>query len=44
MRKITIVGAGQSGLMVALGPVRKGYEVTVVSDRIPEEIGWLLLQ
>ena len=38
MRKITIVGAGQSGLMVAVGLVRKGYDVTVVSDRTPEEI------
>ncbi len=38
MRKITIVGAGQSGLMAAVGLVRKGYEVTVVSDRTPEEI------
>ena len=38
MRKITIVGAGQSGMMVAVGLVRKGYDVTVVSDRTPEEI------
>jgi hypothetical protein len=38
MRKITIVGAGQSGLMTAVGLVRKGYDVTVVSDRTPEEI------
>ena len=38
MRKITIVGAGQSGLMVGVGLVRKGYEVTIVSDRTPEEI------
>ncbi|MCZ6831770.1 MAG: FAD-binding oxidoreductase, partial [Gammaproteobacteria bacterium] len=38
MRKVTIVGAGQSGLMAAVGLVRKGYDVTVVSDRTPEEI------
>lgn len=38
MRKITIVGAGQAGMMVAVGLVRKGYEVTVISDRTPEEI------
>ena len=38
MRKITIVGAGQAGLMVGVGLVRKGYDVTVVSDRTPEEI------
>ena len=38
MRKISIVGAGQSGMMVAVGLVRKGYDVTVVSDRTPEEI------
>lgn len=38
MRKITIVGAGQSGLMVGVGLVRKGYDVTIVSDRTPEEI------
>ncbi len=38
MRKIIIVGAGQSGMMVAVGLVRKGYQVTVVSDRTPEEI------
>ena len=38
MRKITIVGAGQAGLMVGVGLVRKGYAVTIVSDRTPEEI------
>ncbi len=38
MRKITIVGAGQAGLMVGVGLVRKGYDVTIVSDRTPEEI------
>jgi hypothetical protein len=38
MRKITIVGAGQSGLMIGVGLVRKGYDVTIVSDKTPEEI------
>jgi hypothetical protein len=38
MRKIIIVGAGQAGLMVGVGLVRKGYNVTIVSDRTPEEI------
>ena len=38
MRKITIVGAGQAGLMIGVGLVRKGYNVTIVSDRTPEEI------
>lgn len=38
MRKITIVGAGQAGLMVGVALVRKGYDVTIVSNRTPEEI------
>ena len=38
MRKITIVGAGQSGLMVACGLVQRGYDVTVVSASTAEEI------
>lgn len=38
MRKITIVGAGQSGLMVGVGLVRRGYTVTIISDRTPEQI------
>ena len=38
MRNITVVGAGQSGLMVALGLLKKGYKVTLLSDRTPEEI------
>ena len=32
MRKITIVGAGQAGLMIGVGLVRKGYNVTIVSE------------
>jgi len=35
MRKIAIVGAGQSGLQLALGLLQKGYEVTVISNRTP---------
>ena len=38
MRKILIVGAGQAGLQVANGLARNGYEVTVVSNRTPEQI------
>jgi len=38
MRRIAIVGGGQSGLQLALGLQQKGYEVTVVSNRSPEQI------
>ena len=38
MRKIAIVGGGQSGLQLALGLLQKKYEVTVVSNRTPEQI------
>ncbi len=38
MRKIAIIGAGQSGLQLALGLQKKGYDVTVVSSRTPEQI------
>ncbi|SFW80440.1 styrene monooxygenase/indole monooxygenase family protein [Amycolatopsis australiensis] len=38
MRKVLIVGAGQSGLQLALGLQAKGYDVTVMSARTPEEI------
>lgn len=38
MRKVTIVGAGQAGLMVGVGLVRRGYDVTIISNRTPEEI------
>src|ERR1700754_594005 len=38
MHRIAIVGAGQAGLPLAFGLLDKGYEVTVVSDRTPEQI------
>jgi flavin reductase (DIM6/NTAB) family NADH-FMN oxidoreductase RutF len=38
MKRIAIIGAGQSGLQLALGLQASGYEVTVVSDRTPEQI------
>ncbi len=38
-RSITIVGAGQSGLQLAIGLLDRGYEVRVVSDRTADEIG-----
>jgi len=36
-RRIAIVGAGQSGLQLALGLVGAGHEVTLVSNRTPEQ-------
>jgi 2-polyprenyl-6-methoxyphenol hydroxylase-like FAD-dependent oxidoreductase len=38
MSKILIVGAGQAGLQLALGLVQDGHEVTLVSNRTPEDI------
>ena len=38
MRKIAIIGAGQSGLQLALGLQKHGYAVTVVSNRTPEQV------
>ena len=38
MRKILIVGGGQAGLQLALGLLQSGYEVTVVSNRTPDDI------
>lgn len=38
MQRIAIVGAGQSGLQLALGLLGAGFEVTLVSNRTAEEI------
>lgn len=38
MKRIAIVGAGQSGLQLALGLLRAGYEVSLYSDRSAAEI------
>jgi len=38
VRKILIVGAGQAGLQLALGLQAQGYDVTVMSNRTPDEI------
>ncbi|MGH3166163.1 MAG: NAD(P)-binding domain-containing protein, partial [Trebonia sp.] len=38
MPKVTIVGAGQSGLQLAIGLLAGGYDVTVVTSRTPERI------
>ncbi|MGF7233332.1 MAG: styrene monooxygenase/indole monooxygenase family protein [Frankia sp.] len=38
MRKILIVGAGQSGLQLALSLLEHDYDVTVMSARTPDEI------
>jgi 2-polyprenyl-6-methoxyphenol hydroxylase-like FAD-dependent oxidoreductase len=38
MRKFTIVGGGQSGLMVAIGLLKAGHQVRVVQNRTGDEI------
>lgn len=38
MRSIAIVGAGQAGLQIAFGLQRHGYDVTLFSERTPEQI------
>ncbi|MEU8772880.1 styrene monooxygenase/indole monooxygenase family protein [Streptomyces sp. NPDC048606] len=38
MRRILVVGAGQSGLQLALGLQAKDYEVTLMSNRTADEI------
>lgn len=38
MRRITIIGAGQSGLHLGLGLLDAGYEVRIVSNRTADEI------
>ncbi|MFI5706349.1 styrene monooxygenase/indole monooxygenase family protein [Kribbella sp. NPDC051620] len=37
MRRIAIVGAGQAGLLAAHDLLRQGYEVTLFSDKTPED-------
>jgi hypothetical protein len=39
MRRIAIIGSGQAGLLAAHGLLKAGYEVTLFSDRTPEQ--WL---
>jgi len=39
MRKISIIGSGQSGLVAAHGLLRRGHQVELYSDRTPED--WL---
>jgi styrene monooxygenase A-like protein/F420-dependent NADP oxidoreductase-like protein len=38
MRKVAIIGAGQSGLQLALGLLKNNYQVTLVSNRTPDQI------
>lgn len=38
MSRIAVVGGGQAGLPLAFGLLDKGYEVTVVTNRTPDDI------
>lgn len=38
MRRIAIVGGGQAGMPLALGLLAKGYEVTVATNRTPDDV------
>lgn len=38
MRRIAIVGGGQAGLPLALGLLEQQYEVTLVTNRTPDDI------
>ncbi|HLL52979.1 MAG TPA: styrene monooxygenase/indole monooxygenase family protein [Myxococcaceae bacterium] len=38
MRKIAIVGAGQAGLLIAHALLRKGHQVTVHTDKTPDQL------
>jgi 2-polyprenyl-6-methoxyphenol hydroxylase-like FAD-dependent oxidoreductase len=38
LSKFVIVGAGQAGLQLAFGLIRDGHEVSVVSNRTPDQI------
>ncbi|MEV0154069.1 styrene monooxygenase/indole monooxygenase family protein [Micromonospora sp. NPDC050686] len=44
MRRVLIVGAGQSGLQLGLSLLAEGYQVTLMSARTPDEIrrGWVM--
>ncbi|MEU4778039.1 styrene monooxygenase/indole monooxygenase family protein [Micromonospora sp. NPDC023633] len=44
MRRVLIVGAGQSGLQLGLSLLAEGYDVTIMSARTPDEIrrGWVM--
>ena len=37
-QRIAIVGAGQSGLQMALGLQAKGYQVTLLTNRTPDQV------
>jgi flavin-dependent dehydrogenase len=39
MAKVSVIGAGQAGMIFAYALLRKGYDVTVYSDRTPDQ--WL---
>jgi len=38
MRKIAIIGAGQSGLQLGIGLVSAGFKVTIFSDKTPADL------
>ncbi|MGZ8783214.1 MAG: styrene monooxygenase/indole monooxygenase family protein, partial [Gaiellaceae bacterium] len=38
MTKVLIVGAGQSGLQLGVGLLQQGFDVSMISNRTPEEI------
>lgn len=38
MRRIAIVGGGQAGMPLALGLLDKGYQVTVATNRTPDDV------
>ena len=38
VKRIAIIGAGQSGLQLGLGLLRRGYDVTLISERSADEI------
>jgi hypothetical protein len=37
MRRIAVIGSGQAGLLTAHGLLKAGYQVTVYSDKTPEQ-------